>query len=627
MWIYSRWVTIGFFYAMSKLSSEIIAEKEASFENNAIKRQVWDQVESLFHNVIYDAESLEADSKVFDPKLATLTIERAYRVMSQLPTGKIKGISTNDLGDAKLKNLLLDKYVVPNANAQFDFLTKLRLVDMYSNVYGSFFVLVDQDVKPNGYVGPDMWLLNMRDVFLPVGAISLRDADYVIIRTWQPLSFFENLSKQPGFKNISKIVTKLKGLSGSKQNRDAENMSKREENQYPKADPAKNKGFFEVLTRFEKDRWVDICVDADEEFRDQKNPHDNGELPVIQKYSLPLIDDAMGFGDFERGASLQNAINANWNLYLDALKMSIFPPVLVNKDMVASPSSIQNIPSAQWLVRGNSIDNAIRPVNLSPQGISTFNNTYQVGNAALQGLFGSSDTSISKEVDSTLGKTPQALQMQAQRENTRDNADRFYMEQFVSEVMKKMCNLMSKKQTGAIQFRMFPEEIEQIAREYPEIKESYDENTGKLTVKKGKKSTLYDYEVVSGSTYAMDQKSQQENLQQLMDMYLKAQSPTGNQLKQILAEEGYNFKFGELFKKLISNSGIQDWDKILEEMTEQEKGDNILNSDMAQFQQVLAKAQAQGGQMNGVPPMPDQQMQPQPQIPQGMEGGGGMQGF
>jgi hypothetical protein len=595
---------------MSSLASQILDEKQSSFDNLSQKRILWDNAEKLFHNQLADSISEDASSKVFDPKLSTLTIERGYRVMAQLPTGKIKGISTNDQGDAKLKNLLLDKYVIPNANAQFDFLTKLRMVDIYSNIYGNFFVLIDQDIKQNGYVGPDMWLLNIRDVFPQVGAVSLEDSDQIIIRTWKPLSYFETLKKQDGFKNINKIITKLETKTGSKQNRDADATSKREEDQYPKEDPAKGKGYFEVLTRFERDRWVDICVDADLEFRDQKNPHDNGELPVECKYSIPLLDDFMGMGDFERLGSMQQAVNANWNLYFDAVKMSIFPPVMVNKDNVASISSLKPIPGAMWLGRNN-IGNMAAPIQLNPQGVSTFNNTYQVANAAILNGFGTSDTAVSAETDAGMGKTPQALKMQASRENTRDNADRFYMEKFVSRVMKKMCNLMSKKQSTAIEFRMFPDEIEKIAREYPEVRQLYDENTGKLTVKpsesedEGRGSTLYDYEIVSGSTYSLDQEAQQKNLEMLLTLWRESQSPQGNLLETKLKEEGFNFKFGELFKRIVSGSGIQDWDRILEEMTEEEKGQHVLQGDAQQFMSVL---QQMGGQpdLNQIPAQPNQ---------------------
>lgn len=610
---------------MSQLSDEIKREKETSFHDLATKRILWDNSEKLFHNQLNDLNSLEGNSKAFDPKLSTLTIERGYRVMSQLATGKVKGISSNDLGDAKLKNLLLDKHVIPNANAQFDFLTKLRMVDIYSNIYGNYFVLIDQDIKKNGYIGPDMWLLNIRDVFPQVGAVSLEDSDFITVRTWRPLSYFEGLKEQKGFVNIDEIIAKLKTKAGSKQNRDSSNISKRQEVQYPQSQTTKGKGYYEVLTRFERDRWVDICVDADLEFRDQKNPQENGEFPVECKYSIPLIDDFMGMGDFERGGSMQMVINSTWNLYLDAVKMSIFPPVIINKDNVASPSSFKPIPAAQWLGRGQ-INNIAQTMQLSPQGIATFNNTYQVANAAILNLFGTSDTAVTAQTDAGFGKTPEALKKQSARENTRDNADRFYMEQFVTKVMKKMVNLMCKKQSSSVSFRMFPDEIEQLAREYPEIKDSYDEKSGKLTVKKGKKSMLYDYEIVSGSTYAIDQKSQQENMQMLLQMFMQAQTPTGNMLVQTLQQEGYTFKFGELFKRIVANSGIQDWDKILEEMTAQEQGDTVLNQDMQQFQEVLAQVSQQN--LNQVPAQPQGVPMEQGGMQQGMPmGQPGMQGY
>jgi hypothetical protein len=294
--------------------------------------------------------------------------------------------------------------------------------------------------------------------------------------------------------------------------------------------------------------------------------------------------------------------------------------MLINKDNVAAMSSFKPIPGAMWLGRGQ-IDNIARPVTLSPQGISTFNNVYNVANAALQNISGTSNTDVSEGTDSTLGKTPQALKMQAARENTRDNADRFYMERFMSEVMKKMCNLMSKKQTSTISFRMFPEEIEQIARDYPEIKNSYNEKTGKLKVPKGRGSSMYDYEIVPGSSYAVDQQKQQDFLVNLFQIWKNAQTPQGNLLEQQLQKDGYNFKFGELFKRIMSMGGIQDWDKILEEMTAEEKGDQMLDKSAQQFQQVLQQMQ-QGQNMQGVPPMPQDMgqpnMPPQAMVPEAM---------
>jgi len=590
---------------MEKLRDQILSRKKVAEDSLITKRELWTEVEKLFHNQLTSSVATSTKSRVFDPKLTTLVLERGYRVMSQLPTGKVRAISTNDQATSTMMNLILDKYIVPHANAQFDFLTKLRMIDIYSNLYGNFFALVDWDIKKNGYIGPDLWLLNIRDIFPQVGAVSIEDSDYIIVRTWKPLSYFEGLSKQNGFKNVDKIITKLKGISGSKQNRSDDEKSAREKNQYPSAIAAKEAGYFEVLTQYEGDRWVDFCVDADLEFRDIKNPHENGELPVVCKYSIPLIDDFMGMGDFERGKSMQMVVNSIWNLYLDATKMSIFPPMILNKDNIAAMSSIKYGAAEKWLGRGQ-VSNVAQPVNLSPKGIETFNNTYQVANAALLNMFGTSDTTVTSQTEAGFGKTPEALRMQGARENTRDNADRFYMEQFLKKVMTKMVNLVSKKQMGPITFRLFGDDFEKIKRTNPELEENFDIKTGKLTIDKEKTgSVVYDYEIVSGSTYAVDQQSQQQNMVMLLQLLLK--SP---ELIQMISQEGYTIKMGELFKRVISNSGVQDWDKILEEKTEQEKAEAVLQDDAERLAMAIEQMQQPPGginmNMNQIPTPPNE---------------------
>ena len=592
---------------MSQLTEQIKSRQDAAEKYLVHKRTLWDDCENLFHNKLASTIAKTTKSQVFDPKLTTLLLERSYRVMAQLPTGKVKGISSNDGGASALMNLVLEKYVFPNANAQFDFLTKLRMIDIYSNLYGNFFAMVDWDVRKNGYIGPDLWLLNIRDVFPQVGAVSVDDSDYIITRTWKPLSFFKNISpKAEGYKNISKIIEKLKDKSGSKQARDHSTaVSQREQTHYPEQVAAKDAGYHEVWSQFEKDRWVDYCVDADMEFRDIANPHEDDALPVICKHSIPLLDDFMGMGDFERGKTMQMVVNSIWNLYLDAVKMSIFPPVMLNKDMIASMSSIKWGATEKWLVRGQ-VDNTVRTVDLSPKGIATFNNTYQVANSAILNMFGTTDTTVTAQTEAGFGKTPQALTMQQNRENTRDNADRFYMEQFLKKVVKKMVNLVSKKQSKSIVLRLFEDEIKKLSTLYPDLKEAYNEKTGKLSVNKGKVgSILYDYEIVPGSTYAVDQQAQQQNLVMLMETI--TQNP---QLLQLIGQD-YEVKFGELFKRVISNSGIQDWDRIIVEKSDEEKMEDVLKQDQQRFMEAL---QGQPD-MNQIPP--EQGGQPGQPAPQG----------
>jgi hypothetical protein len=591
----------------------------------ANKRAKWAEAEDILHSRLGDQLSGTTKSQVFDPVMSTQSMERAHRVMAQLATGKVEAIDKNDLAVGALMNLALDKYVIPNANAQFDFLTKCRMVDMYSAPYGNFFVMVDWDIKPNGYIGADMWLIPIRDVFPQVGAMSVNDSDYIIIRTWRNKSFFEGLKDRDGFKNIPEILAKLEEKTGSKQSRDQNSMSQRELQEYPTAQPTKGDGQYQVLSMFERDRWVDYCVDAELEFRDTPNPHENGELPVVCKYSIPLIDDFMGMSDFERGKTMQYATNSLWNLYLDAVKVSIFPPVMFNKNAIADKNSIKWQAAAKWLFTGNP-SQAAQVLQLTPQGVQTFNATMGAVKGSVLNQFGTTDTTLTVAQDPGFGRTPEALKQQSSRTNARDAADRYYMEQFVGEVCRKMVNLMAKK-SDKIQFRMLEGEIEELAVEYPEILEMYDKKTGKLTLdKKRTGSTVYDYKIVSGSTYATDQEKQQQTLVDMFKMFtekMEMNPQTGEVTSPVLERmksEGKDVQLGEMLTRIVANSGIQDWDKIIVDKNKNPTG--FIDDHMKQFQ---AAMMAMGGDVtqipgNAQPQMPQQQVPGQmpvmPQMPQ-----------
>jgi len=211
-------------------------------------------------------------------------------------------------------------------------------------------------------------------------------------------------------------------------------------------------------------------------------------------------------GDSERGKSMQMALNANWNLYAGGIKMSMFPPVKLAKNGVAAMNSIKWGPAEKWL--GKNDTNFAEVLNLTPQGTNTFNNTKQSIYGSLQQQFGTSFTNVSQSDSSLAGKTPQALKMQVAREGARDSADRFYMESFLTKVLGRFANLITKKQSKALQIRLFKDEIDELFEEYPDFKEMYNKKTGKIKIGKTQfKNALFDYEIITGSTYLVDKKN------------------------------------------------------------------------------------------------------------------------
>lgn len=607
---------------METISNIVKQRRQAADDSLVNKREMWKEHENLFLGNLDDKISDSTKSKVFDHKISTYIIESEARVMAQVPVGKVKAISKNDMGASALMNLILDKYVVPNANAQLPFLVKLRMLHRMSKIYGNAFYMVDWDVKQNGYVGPDMWLISPWDIFPQVGATSLEDSDYIIVRSWKPLSFFEKLRKADGYKNLDTVITKLKQSTGDKQSRDSDSKTQREEDMETGVSGTKGDGFYEVLSMYERDRWVDVVPAAEYTvIRDGKNRGIEGELPVGNKWAIPMFEDFMGMGDVERGKSMQYVMNSAWNLALDSAKMSIFPPVIFNKDIII-PSSIKRVAGANWIARGNP-QLAAQAIQLSPQGIQTFQSIYQSANAALLNQFGTTDTTISSNMDNSFGKTPQALKQQAARENSRDAWDKFYIEIAINQIMKKMVNLVSQKQSSAISVRLFGEEIKTLFKKYPELQSQYDPKTGNLKINKSQTgSVLYDYEMVSGSSFAVDKQAQQENILALINLLLQnaqmGQQGITSPFLELLKVEGTSIKFSKLLTSLVSEN-INNWDEIVDsqdsEKTPAEEDDAVMEQHKQQFMDLVAKIDE--GDISQIPPTQGVSQDMPQQMPQG----------
>lgn len=568
------------------------------------KRQLWDEVEDIFLGRLRDNISDKTASRVFDHKVSTMILESEARVMNTVGVGKVKGISKNDMMTSALMNLTLDKYIIPNANAQFPLLVKHRLMHRRSKIYGNSFAMVDWDVKKNGYIGPDMWLIDIRNVFPQVGAVSLDDSDYIIIRTYRPISFFESLRKEDGYANVGKIIKELNKTGGKKGNRDTDEQSRRESEDYPDQSANKGDGYHEILMMFERDKWTYCVPQVDYEiFRELKNPNKDGELPIVNKYGIPLDDDFMGLGDAERGKSMQYAINSSWNLALDSAKMSLFPPIVVDQNSVVK-STIKRQAGANWIARGN-VNNVAQALQLSPQGLQTHQGIYNLANASLLNLFGTTDTTVSSTVDNSFGKTPEALRQQSARENARDSWDRFYVDLYITQVNKKFVNMMSNKQSSTIEIRMFNEEIEKMVVQYPELRDMYDEKSGKLKINKSKTgSVLYDYEMVPGSTFAADQQKQLENLQAIFAWLSNPQ--IGPYVEQRLQKEGTTLNFTQLLTGIVSKN-IDNWDDIINTTDANTPGgqeDMVLQQHQDEFAQMVQ--QMQGPDVNQIPPQEEQ---------------------
>lgn len=569
----------------------------------------WDEKEAiLIGSLMDDLSTSAAKSKVYDPRLSTIVFERSARVMAQPAEGNAYAISKNDLGKNMLMDLVMKKWVYPNANYQMDFLIKDRLWDVYSNVYGVMFKLVGyvQDDKRK-YYGPNDWLLPIRNCYPQPGKHTTEDSDWFGVLTSKNLDWIESRPNDGTWRNLDKIVTHLKNGGGkSDSQRDSQDRGKREKDEFPdvKVDPVFPTADF--YTEYRRGKWITTAPDYGVVVREVANPHNNWKLPIIAKYGFPLMDSIYGLGEIERGKTLQYAINSLINLYLDGVKMSLFPPVQINPNAPGLvPSTIRNEAAAKWLVGRPNID--IQQMNVSPRGMNTFQGTYSFLIAALLNQAGTSDTSVSAGTDPGLGKTPEAIKQIASREGSRDNWDRFMMERAIRERNMQFIEIMVEKMTKPIYMRLFPHEVESIQEQYEDVLELYDSGAGSIKVDKSAIKAKYDYEVVPMSTVRRNPDDELNTLSSTIEMITK-----NPQILDTMAAQSKAFNrpvrqldLENMFKRWLELQRTPDVDKYFTEI-KPPSPDEMLASSGLEDPELLGVAQQMKDELGGTTNIPTQ---------------------
>lgn len=617
--------------SISSKVQDLHDQRQAAWNTLTPVRAYWPDRERLLVARLADTFSQRTSkSKVTDAHLSTLSYERQSRVVAQLPTGTVYSISKKDEAAAMLMNLVLYKYIMPHANAQFDLLTKLRMTGVYASVYGSQFALYDYRIEDD-YIGPDFWLIPARNFLPQPGKNSIQDLDWAIVETDVSVRYLEGLLKREKTSwnkaNIRKLIKQAK--KGTVPSRDLNSDKKSAvENMRSSGRPYPEEGSsarITLATKYEKGKdghWITFAPDFPEAdiLRDIPNPHNSGQIPIVARYCYPLQDSIFGLGDFERGVSVQKAKDSLINLYLDAVKMSVFPPLKIDYTGVTA-STIRYEAGARWLMKDL---NAVQPMNVNPLGIDTFQGTYQFLSTALLNQNGTSDTTVSATTSGNpaFGRTPEALQMLQSRESARDSWDRFMLEKFCEQMFNGMINLLGEKQEKPINFHIFDDDVAMIQQQYKDpdkIMSRIDNKTAKLTIPKSLIGGQYKFTIDDSSTLRNNEDAQVESLTKILDFYLQAPQA----IDQYLMKENMEFSLANAFKQMVYNSGISDPDEIIVDHSKDEKnGDQAespqaMGQNPAMAQQILQ--QMQGGQTQ------QQSQAQQPAAPQGQPNPGSPQ--
>lgn len=525
----------------------------------------FDAYEAMLISKTYDSVSRETKSGITDSDAATMIIERSARVVGQLPDGEVEAAGKKDAGKALFMDILRQKWIYPNANAQRPFLDKIRLWDMYSSIYGLMPMFIDWDVAPNGYIGPNCWLWNPRNFIPQAGRDSIGDMDYVHAIAWMSEADVEDLidnwTKDSGW-NLENLRTALESVKGAAKDMDTSRTSFVERERNTQA----IKGRLKVVTRFERGedgRWITFSPDVGAlELRNTPNPHKNNKIPFVIKPSIPLLDSFYNLSDMARAMPIQFAKDGLTNFYFQGIKQNIYPATVVNAQGILK-HTISNEPGAIW---EEIIPNSARRLETSTAGLATYQAAMGQMSGALQNVFGTTTTQLTQDQSAgapQFGKTPQAIKFQTQRESARDNQNRSYLQVAIEEMLNIMFELIANMGTEAIPINLFAKDIQEIQTAgYTDVMElilpNESRQAGRLILDpKSLKGVTYRFQMKPDSTMKLDKEARMEGLANLMNVLSQHQ----NELYYIQKTTGQMINWPVLinsYAELVGLPGITD---------------------------------------------------------------------
>lgn len=533
----------------------------------------FDAYEAMLISKPYDSVSKKIQNGLSDGRTTTIYQERAARVMGQLPTGEMKAAGKKDAGAAAVLDIILQKYVYPNANAQAPLLEKFRNWQFYSSVYGFMPMYYDWNVNESvDYAGPDCWLWHPRNFIPQVGRSSIDDMDYCNAITFAGEDFLESLQNEPedsGWdqEQIEELLNLISERMRFPDNKRDSLVTRERQSQA-------DKDRIMLATRYESGpdgNWVTFAPEYNGVvIRTLRNPHKNGKIPFVIKYATPLFDNFYGLGDFQRAKPLQFASDGLDNFYFAGIKRGLYPATIINPAGVVK-SSITQDPGAIWQ---ETVPNSIREYKTDPVGLNTYQAAKTMMNGAMLNQAGTTDTTQTQAntADPAFSKTPQGIQQLQQRESARDNQDRFYLESKLETLLDRMMGLFGTIGTEDIPVDLFVEDFEDIAAAgwSDELKDMLDISesgqSAHMTIKTSFfKDLSLRFQIDPTSTAATDKQTQLKSL----ESFIQSMSSMQNEMVD-MKNQGWTIDWTLVAKLEADLSDVPEMRKIFRQMTPQE---------------------------------------------------------
>jgi len=412
-------------------------------EKRKLRKNGWDDILKAYFG--YLPANWAYMSKVTDPVIRTTILEKVSRMFAGKLRGTVVPREVDDAIKSKIINAKLD-FDWDSANEGGTMIEKCILNDIQARIFGASFVLCYWNVREvNGKIiqGPDIKVLDNRDVFIDYQANHIKSANWVQTRewvTWQDLENRKNPDGTPFYKNLDVLNERMRA--------DKDQMPKpeRRDNRYTSItkqirsleDRVGQDLYYpiiEVVTEWTKEEMTIFSPRHGVILFEGPNPHNSKEIPISMLRYYPIGDDVYGESEVESVLPLYRAINAVLCGYLDMQALASRPPIKVsNNSTGVRLDTLVYGPNALWLVGDN--PNNVVEHQTSNQVIAFFNTTYPALKSAFQLAMG--DNSMGISTINPLGKgerTATEIRASTKQQIARDAYNQIYLEEFLKDVM------------------------------------------------------------------------------------------------------------------------------------------------------------------------------------------------
>ena len=504
--------------------------------------------------------------RVNDGSLAASLLETPMQVYPTMQPGKFTSTTSKLAWVNELANIIWKTKILPNANTQATFFDKEQIALYRAIKYGvqwryNFFVSTET------YTGSDWSLPYIKNVKLEPGKFSVEDCDYVFLDIYfTKIQLKKIIDQQKKENKLAKaenrpadtswdigLLQKLADMSMTSKEMEEQNINERDKQVSSsgiKVTACFNRGIGAPFYMFSKHLGKGECI------RTWKNPDPTGDLPITAQYCYETLESPVGIGRVELAGPTQNVLDYMTQAHVLATQLGLQPPKKVQGNIdTANISSWVNQPDATWFTGQAQVD--LMPTTSSVY--SQFPANFGLYKSQLQTLQGRTDGSVSAESGNpSFSKTQAGVQMQEQRTNSQDNYLRNKADTASAKMSQKMMNVHMAQMQGADLLDIAEDDKERL------MKAGYfDDNPTTEDIPSMQEIQLLYDELRETFKFEYDARPESDDDEKNRWLELIDIATSNPNVIPAVQASGYDFNIGEAFKKVISASGADGWDKVL----------------------------------------------------------------